>query len=189
MFTVICLGGRRATLPAPIASHQALITRWRGPRLSVRQPIRVKRYPVKRCANTTAAWRTVICAAAAAALLTGCSPVASRAGGPASPALSAAQGAYRLIQEPEDGYSAVIAIIAKARRTLRMTMYELADSAVVSALIDAHRRGVQLETGASTLNCAGRSTKTSAVNSSAKSPPPTEQPTSPLAGGSPTIRA
>lgn len=40
------------------------------------------------------------------------------------------------------GYSAVLAIIGQARRTLRMTMYELADAAALSALVDAHRRGV-----------------------------------------------
>lgn len=87
-------------------------------------------------------WRCLVSVACAAmALLTGCSPTASRAGIP-PPASNATQGVYQLIQEPEMGYSAVLAIIGKARRTLRMTMYELADAAALSALVDAHRRGV-----------------------------------------------
>lgn len=88
-------------------------------------------------------WQRVVSVAAATAVLTGCGAIASRAGSPAPPlAPSAEQGAYRLIQEPEAGYSPVLGIIGQARRTLRMTMYELADSAAVGALIDAHRRGV-----------------------------------------------
>ncbi|WP_101953274.1 phospholipase D-like domain-containing protein [Mycobacterium intracellulare] len=76
------------------------------------------------------------------ALLSGCSSPASRAGNPLPPALNAAHGVYRLVQEPDAGYSAVLGVIGQARRTLRVTMYELADSTALTALIVAHRRGV-----------------------------------------------
>lgn len=86
------------------------------------------------CTGTTFAWRRLIAAAGAVAILTGCSSGAAPS--------SAPQGTYRLIQEPEAGYSAVLGVIGQAHRTLRMTMYELADPAAIDALIDAHRRGV-----------------------------------------------
>jgi cardiolipin synthase len=58
---------------------------------------------------------------------------------PATPNASAA-APFRLIQEPEDGYQFAPDLIAAATRSVRMTMYELADPAVVNALIDAHQR-------------------------------------------------
>lgn len=84
------------------------------------------------------------------------------AGHPA-PAANAGQRAHRLIQEPEAGYSAVLGIIGQARRTLRMTMYELADSTALSALVDAHRRGVDTKV---ILDAAyhGRQTNTAAYD-------------------------
>lgn len=97
---------------------------------------------MKTCAHTSPAWRCLVSVATAAALLTGCSSPAWRTGNPPPPALNATHGVYRLVQEPEAGYAAILGIIGQARRTLRMTMYELADSAALSALVDAHRRGV-----------------------------------------------
>lgn len=61
---------------------------------------------------------------------------------PAAPAAWAADSDYRLVQEPEDGYSAVIGLIGTANRSVRVTMYELTDPVAVKALVDAHLRGV-----------------------------------------------
>lgn len=83
-----------------------------------------------------------VAAAAAAALVTACSSLHSLSA-PASPAGPGAEhSSYRLLQEPEAGYAAIVDIIRHARRSLRMTMYELADPDALGALIDAHRRGV-----------------------------------------------
>lgn len=98
---------------------------------------------MRRFARTTCTWSRVATVAAAAALLTGCSSLHSLAGDPSPPpALSADHSSYRLIQEPESGYSVVLDVIRQARRTLRITMYELADPAAVGAVIDAQSRGV-----------------------------------------------
>jgi cardiolipin synthase A/B len=58
------------------------------------------------------------------------------------PSAHAADADYQLIQEPDAGYSAVIGLISGAARSVRITMYELTDPAAVTALIDAHNRGV-----------------------------------------------
>lgn len=132
-----------------------------GPTVVVLQPIRATRYPVK-SAHPLTRWRCLVSAASAAmALLTGCSAPALPAGNP--PTSNAGQRVYRLIQEPEAGYSAVLGIIGQARRTLRMTMYELADSTALSALVDAHRRGVDTKV---ILDAAyhGRQTNTAAYD-------------------------
>ncbi|QLK92802.1 hypothetical protein BJP78_25495 (plasmid) [Mycobacterium avium subsp. hominissuis] len=98
---------------------------------------------MKSYGGNAAAWGRLLSVAGAAAILTGCSPVVVRAGSPGPPTPSSApQGTYRLLQEPEAGYAAVLGVIGQAHRTLRMTMYELADPAAIDALIDAHRRGV-----------------------------------------------
>ena len=49
---------------------------------------------------------------------------------------------YRLVQEPDAGYAPIIGLISGAARSVRITMYELTDPAAVSALVDAHNRGV-----------------------------------------------
>jgi phosphatidylserine/phosphatidylglycerophosphate/cardiolipin synthase-like enzyme len=56
-----------------------------------------------------------------------------------------AAGGYRLIQEPDDGYQFVVDLINGAARSVRMTMYELADRDVIDALIDAHERQVTVK--------------------------------------------
>lgn len=71
-----------------------------------------------------------VCAAAVAA-----APVAA-------PRAPAADADYQLVQEPEAGYSPIIGLIAGARRSVRMTIYELTDPAAVGALVDAQHRGV-----------------------------------------------
>jgi phosphatidylserine/phosphatidylglycerophosphate/cardiolipin synthase-like enzyme len=53
--------------------------------------------------------------------------------------------AYRLIQEPDAGYQPIIDLIHNAVSSVRMTMYELADDDADEALIDAHRRGVDVK--------------------------------------------
>jgi cardiolipin synthase len=58
------------------------------------------------------------------------------------PRAHAADANYLLIQVPDTGYSPIIGLISSAARSVRVTMYELTDAAAVSALIDAHRRGV-----------------------------------------------
>jgi cardiolipin synthase len=51
-------------------------------------------------------------------------------------------GALSLYVEPQDGYRSVEALIAQARRTIDMTIYELSDRPVQGLLIAAHHRGV-----------------------------------------------
>jgi cardiolipin synthase A/B len=58
------------------------------------------------------------------------------------PRAHAADANYRLIQEPDAGYSTIISLISGAARSVRITMYELTDPAAVTALVDAHNRGV-----------------------------------------------
>ena len=79
---------------------------------------------------------------ATATLLAGCaipSPAPHVA-----PAVREAVGeaTYQLIQEPDQGYGPVISVINQAHRTIRVTMYELADPSAVTTLIAAHGRGV-----------------------------------------------
>jgi cardiolipin synthase A/B len=57
-------------------------------------------------------------------------------------AAHAADAGYRLIQEPDAGYSPIIGLIGGAARSIRITMYELTDPAAINALINAHNRGV-----------------------------------------------
>jgi phosphatidylserine/phosphatidylglycerophosphate/cardiolipin synthase-like enzyme len=52
---------------------------------------------------------------------------------------------YRLIQEPDAGYQPIIDLIRSAVSPVRMTMYERAEDDAVTALADAHRRGVDVE--------------------------------------------
>jgi phosphatidylserine/phosphatidylglycerophosphate/cardiolipin synthase-like enzyme len=96
-----------------------------------------------RCMNTLAGI-IVRCAVTAA--------VAAGGAGCTANALSAppvrpgpAAGGYRLIQEPDDGYQFVVELINGAARSVRMTMYELADRDVVDALIGAHQRQVSVK--------------------------------------------
>ncbi|MGO9733416.1 phospholipase D-like domain-containing protein, partial [Mycobacterium sp.] len=49
----------------------------------------------------------------------------------------------RRLDTPRGGYSSIVSLISGAARSVRVTMYELTDPAVVSALIDAHNRGVE----------------------------------------------
>jgi len=58
------------------------------------------------------------------------------------PRARAADTNYQLIQEPDAGYAPIIGLISNATRSVRITMYELTDPTAVSALIDAHNRGV-----------------------------------------------
>ena len=52
---------------------------------------------------------------------------------------------YRLIQEPDAGYQPIIDLIRSAVSSVRMTTYELAEHDAVTALADAHRRGVDVK--------------------------------------------
>ncbi|PBA42250.1 phospholipase D-like domain-containing protein [Mycobacterium avium] len=58
---------------------------------------------------------------------------------------SDASAPYQLIQEPDAGYRPLIDLIRGATRSVRMTMYELTDPNAVDALIDAHRRAVDVK--------------------------------------------
>ncbi|WP_084043315.1 DUF7246 family protein [Mycobacterium avium] len=58
---------------------------------------------------------------------------------------SDASAPYQLIQEPDAGYRPLIELIGSATRSVRMTMYELTDPDAVDALIDAHRRAVDVK--------------------------------------------
>ena len=91
---------------------------------------------------TTSSWRGALTVVAITnvALAAMCS-WAVLSNSAASPA-HAADATYRLIQEPEAGYSAIIGLINGAIRSVRITMYELTDPAAVEAIIDAHHRGL-----------------------------------------------
>jgi cardiolipin synthase len=61
---------------------------------------------------------------------------------PLLPRASGADSGYQLVQEPDDGFAPVLGLLGGAAKSIRMTMYELADTDVTQALIDAHNRGV-----------------------------------------------
>lgn len=88
-------------------------------------------------ATCTALARAVTTAATAAILYCGSVALVS----PTTPSAHAAEN-YQLIQEPDVGYSPIIGLISSATRSVRVTMYELTDPASVTALIDAHDRGI-----------------------------------------------
>jgi cardiolipin synthase A/B len=91
----------------------------------------------------TGSARIAAVAAIIAALLTGCAGhrlVHVGAWSGFKPA--AGQATYQLIQEPDEGFGQVIGVIEQAQRSVRMTMYELADPQATAALIAAHGRGV-----------------------------------------------
>ena len=75
-------------------------------------------------------------ASAATARPRGRPPTAARAAGPTVE--------YRLVQYPNAGFGGVAAQIARARHTIDMEMYELADPVVESDLGAAARRGVRV---------------------------------------------
>jgi len=52
---------------------------------------------------------------------------------------------YRLIQEPDAGYQPIIDLIRSAVSSVRMTTYAHAEDDAVTALADAHRRGVDVK--------------------------------------------
>jgi len=64
------------------------------------------------------------------------------AGIPVAPPAHAADANYQLVQEPDAGYAPIVGLINGATHSIRITMYELTDPAAISALIDAHNRGV-----------------------------------------------
>jgi phosphatidylserine/phosphatidylglycerophosphate/cardiolipin synthase-like enzyme len=51
---------------------------------------------------------------------------------------------HRLIIQPDEGVAPVIQLIAGAKRSLRLKQFNLTDSAVMSALISAHERGIDV---------------------------------------------
>ena len=52
---------------------------------------------------------------------------------------------YRLTQEPDSGYQPIIDLIRSAVSSVRMTTYAHAEDDAVTALADAHRRGVDVK--------------------------------------------
>ena len=90
---------------------------------------------------TTARKDLALVATATVALAVTCCGCAALTTATVPPA-QAADTNYQLIQEPDAGYSPIIGLISGAARSVRVTMYELTDPAAVSALIDAHNRGV-----------------------------------------------
>ena len=62
-----------------------------------------------------------------------------------APAASDATGAttYQLVTEPDQGLTAIYNLIASAKKSIDMTMYELTDITVSSALAKAQAAGVQ----------------------------------------------
>jgi cardiolipin synthase len=82
---------------------------------------------------------TVAVAVWVGAALSGCG------GAVAISAPPAGASAYQLIQEPDEGYAPIVDLLDQARRSIRVTMYELADPAATNALIAAHGRGVDVK--------------------------------------------
>jgi cardiolipin synthase A/B len=62
-----------------------------------------------------------------------------------SPVAHAADADYQIIQEPDAGYSFVTDLISNAARSIHVTIYQLTDPNVVTALIDAHHRGIDVK--------------------------------------------
>ena len=83
--------------------------------------------------------RTAISTTAAVLALGGCGAPA----GP-DPTASGAGATLALIVEPGDGYRSVELMIAGARRSVDMSMYELADARTQALLIADARRGVSV---------------------------------------------
>ncbi|MFJ4657120.1 phosphatidylserine/phosphatidylglycerophosphate/cardiolipin synthase family protein [Nocardia sp. NPDC088792] len=83
---------------------------------------------------------TVVCCAAMTVGGGGLTRAASDAG----QATSVTDGAYQLVQEPEDGYQAIDDLISSAHTSLDMTMYEFADATALNAVIADQQRGVQV---------------------------------------------
>lgn len=80
---------------------------------------------------------------AAAATLTGCAGLPAGAAHGRAEHTMPSDGQYSLIQEPQATYAPIRALIDSAAKSVRMTMYLLADPAIEQALVDAHRqRGV-----------------------------------------------
>jgi phosphatidylserine/phosphatidylglycerophosphate/cardiolipin synthase-like enzyme len=73
-------------------------------------------------------------------VLTGCAPGALPIAPPASSS-GAPAGAIALLVGPEDGPTPVLALIASARVSLWMEMYQLTDPRAVAALADRARAG------------------------------------------------
>jgi phosphatidylserine/phosphatidylglycerophosphate/cardiolipin synthase-like enzyme len=76
------------------------------------------------------------------ALVSGCGPRDAAAASPVASGASAADGPYRVFQEPDAGIAPLIDLIGRAKQLLRLAIYQLADSDVVQALLDARARGV-----------------------------------------------
>lgn len=87
-------------------------------------------------------WLTTV---GAAAILSGCGLPTTLAGSTTADGAVAAtvsDGPYTLLQEPQAGYGSITQLIARATKSVAITMYELADHDVEQALIDARVRGV-----------------------------------------------
>jgi len=69
--------------------------------------------------------------------------VAARSAAPAAPH-SPATANYTLITEPNQGLTAIYSLIASARSSIDMTMYELTDITVTAALAKAQAAGIQV---------------------------------------------
>ncbi|HEY7917433.1 MAG TPA: phospholipase D-like domain-containing protein [Acidimicrobiales bacterium] len=100
-----------------------------------------------RCYLPRPFWRALIGTTAAVLGLGGCGSPAGpdpSPSAPSAPARSASRTrpAIALIVEPGDGYRSVDLMIAGARRTVEVSMYELADIRTQALLILAARRGV-----------------------------------------------
>lgn len=93
--------------------------------------------------------RGVVVVLAALVVVAGCGSAGRVPAGPSSSSSSPVaptteDGTYRLIQEPQGGYESVSRSIASANTSVRLGVYELDDSSVESALVDAHARGVDV---------------------------------------------
>ena len=87
--------------------------------------------------------RAAAAAAAAAVLLAGCASL--RLPAATQPHHHpAAGGRGSLITEPGDGFSPVYRLIARARHTINLTMFELSDATAEHDLAAAARRGVRV---------------------------------------------
>jgi len=89
---------------------------------------------------------TSICAVAAIGwAVTGCGTGLSAVVGRSSPPLAPAAGSFMLLQEPDAGLTPIRDMISAATKSVKLTIYELADTDTEDTLIASHKRGVKVE--------------------------------------------
>jgi cardiolipin synthase len=93
--------------------------------------------------HVVTSWMSI--AAAIGLTATGCGTAQSTLPGGSDTHQVTTVGAFTLVQEPEAGFEPIRDMIAGAKTSVRMTLYELTSDDIVDALVAAHARGVQTQ--------------------------------------------